>query len=645
MSGSRQQQRRKGITDQLVAAVNGGSVDSLRRLQGMIERDPSDCTLEVIQLVTTHLGADQAAAPKNDPSRRDSRHPPCEICFACVEMLSPIISALHRDKLLKESALNLLTLAIDGVCLSIDHLLFPSDDGNLAIQGRVVSRKLSPFQHSRTLLALLELDPSLAKFVVSSPAFCDLLIRMWTFSDERNRVWADLADSTGCSLSTLMSRSLLDSEEHSSDVLFQRISVRKAHAVDFPKKTIARATSAYEYLLERSDFSRADRVMAFFSQLIIVVRDLISDNDELRREFLDYNYLKKLATALNAITLHISTRIRPGEQVASVREFIVPVYTLSRLACLGSVRVVRNWRDLLSGGYLPLLMRIMGKVSLLFETMGPFGEGRHVPMARGAIEMLVCHSAYPIVVAELIELDFLGLKTGDYARCHPALDPAWRHFWECNTYRIEALNGMPKDGVHICDNYTCTHRYHATQVSKECSGCYSVVYCSPECQSEDWEKWHRHECSKARADHSRLKSCDEWYSHQNRAYHLAYVQLMYTNLVGLYEGDAKRRFGPSVPFHQVMPTMDFRAVITTYNLKPIGPDFIQVERETWVGQEYLEPRMQAFLDEYRSGALAARGARLVKAKFRMGDQLMTLFVKLERAREGYVSTYGLVCYA
>lgn len=71
--------------------------------------------------------------------------------------------------------------------------------------------------------------------------------------------------------------------------------------------------------------------------------------------------------------------------------------------------------------------------------------------------------------------------------------------------------------VHLCDNLKvwdhCGRLYlelttsfqhgagndmahgQKTQAERTCSGCHSVVYCSSECQKEDWRAFHRKECS------------------------------------------------------------------------------------------------------------------------------------------------------
>ncbi|KAJ2914748.1 hypothetical protein MD484_g5673, partial [Candolleomyces efflorescens] len=59
--------------------------------------------------------------------------------------------------------------------------------------------------------------------------------------------------------------------------------------------------------------------------------------------------------------------------------------------------------------------------------------------------------------------------------------------------------------VHICDNFQCPHiplqspyiakRTAGRPVPKSCSGCHSVIYCTPDCQKVDWKAKHKKECA------------------------------------------------------------------------------------------------------------------------------------------------------
>ncbi|KAF5332828.1 hypothetical protein D9611_005488 [Ephemerocybe angulata] len=50
-----------------------------------------------------------------------------------------------------------------------------------------------------------------------------------------------------------------------------------------------------------------------------------------------------------------------------------------------------------------------------------------------------------------------------------------------------------REGIHvdICNNLKHSIRY---ELLKKCSGCECVAYCSRECQKEDWDEGHKHEC-------------------------------------------------------------------------------------------------------------------------------------------------------
>ncbi|KAF6750276.1 hypothetical protein DFP72DRAFT_911508 [Ephemerocybe angulata] len=62
-----------------------------------------------------------------------------------------------------------------------------------------------------------------------------------------------------------------------------------------------------------------------------------------------------------------------------------------------------------------------------------------------------------------------------------------------------------RKGIHVdvCNNLKHSARHgssHADYIVRKCSGCECVVYCSRECQKEDWGKGHKDECRSLRLD-------------------------------------------------------------------------------------------------------------------------------------------------
>ncbi|KAG2003790.1 hypothetical protein CC2G_004367 [Coprinopsis cinerea AmutBmut pab1-1] len=82
-----------------------------------------------------------------------------------------------------------------------------------------------------------------------------------------------------------------------------------------------------------------------------------------------------------------------------------------------------------------------------------------------------------------------------------------------------------------CDSVACFNVEHRNRPNrrsndslKTCSRCHSVLYCSPECQEEDWSRVHRFECSAQRIQHSRLKAEEIWIPHRIQAHIYAVAQ-------------------------------------------------------------------------------------------------------------------------
>ncbi|KAJ3537563.1 hypothetical protein NMY22_g5542 [Coprinellus aureogranulatus] len=91
--------------------------------------------------------------------------------------------------------------------------------------------------------------------------------------------------------------------------------------------------------------------------------------------------------------------------------------------------------------------------------------------------------------------------------------PLYQRVWELED---------AKSGIYLCDNMrhaTCIRETPGPR--KECAHCRAVVYCSEECQREDWEAFHKEECSGNRHYRITRQLGSVWVSHRYRAFLLS----------------------------------------------------------------------------------------------------------------------------
>ncbi|TEB31157.1 hypothetical protein FA13DRAFT_480771 [Coprinellus micaceus] len=98
--------------------------------------------------------------------------------------------------------------------------------------------------------------------------------------------------------------------------------------------------------------------------------------------------------------------------------------------------------------------------------------------------------------------------------------------------------------LHICDNlnhHAKTRQASNDHGSRVCSNCLVAMYCSPECQREDWIGFHRQECGSRRLAriHGQLQS--SWVSHTQKSYLLSVLTMA---LFDRELGNAGTRFLP-----------------------------------------------------------------------------------------------------
>ncbi|KAG2002218.1 hypothetical protein CC2G_004429 [Coprinopsis cinerea AmutBmut pab1-1] len=87
--------------------------------------------------------------------------------------------------------------------------------------------------------------------------------------------------------------------------------------------------------------------------------------------------------------------------------------------------------------------------------------------------------------------------------------------------RYDVLQSVSKECLQLCDNPMHFSRVQGPWGKPmTCSRCHCVVYCSLECQKEDWLRRHRNECRTMRSTHIVQQTNHGRYSQFCRAYHV-----------------------------------------------------------------------------------------------------------------------------
>ncbi|KAK6991853.1 hypothetical protein R3P38DRAFT_2659908 [Favolaschia claudopus] len=84
---------------------------------------------------------------------------------------------------------------------------------------------------------------------------------------------------------------------------------------------------------------------------------------------------------------------------------------------------------------------------------------------------------------------------------------AWQRFGEAVQWRFSLLNYFNSEEYEAhraCDNIECGSILEKRML-KRCTGCSELLYCSRQCQVEDWRAGHRRSCASHQAYHRRMR--------------------------------------------------------------------------------------------------------------------------------------------
>ncbi|KAF5335477.1 hypothetical protein D9611_012196 [Ephemerocybe angulata] len=592
----------------LIAEVNRGRSDALWKIIEHVLKYPSSLTLETIQLVFQSLSR-WPGPPGNSQSQ--AKHG-----VLCLSFLGLVIHTFPQKARLLDQIIELVDPVCRWVNLCLDNRSLPPSR-----QQAPPSDLIFPLLFAK----LASRGPRLESALFNSPAFSDLLIKLWLYPIPRGQIHErPTPGGPGCPLLWLVLKCLHD--EGGRENLANRIIKHPKIPGHWVMKTLERANRLRDTC---NDATRSSLFNAgyYINMLIEVTVEALSACPELRKAFTSARAL----TTLSSVASSMAALILPANpNVHTLCYTTEPAIMLGHaVALLPEQNFTKNYCNLASGDYLELLARI---VAILPEKGRGVGINYPTLHATQALNWLAHVTPHPTFIEALLRIE--PERRGPFrpVECQNVDIQAI-----CDTLRESAAHGIAehtgtrKDTVAVCNSFECKSQLTNQLVNmKKCSGCSSVFYCSRECQKNDWNTFHRSECAPLRVDYFCRKATVEGYSLSTRAYHLAYLESYYNLHSESIDLAGKSEF-PDIPSVQIIPTLDFMSAkrCTLFNSMRLSDSNITVplKSDSTITASLGDPqrsRLVRMLSEYQ----LAGTQRIVCAIFALGGHVAILMVQL-----------------
>ncbi|KAF5341209.1 hypothetical protein D9611_006104 [Ephemerocybe angulata] len=469
-----------------------------------------------------------------------------------------------------------------------------------------------------SLSVLFDLDAArLRPVILSNSTFFKILVYLWTTpTDYRDTVLMELTDRANCPFVGLFLK-VLESKD-ARDTFFRYLLSLRPHD-DVPENIIWALTRRAEECIEPS-YSNVSttRRNRFFTQLVSILV-VLSASSLMRQQIVLSRGLAFLCSVLEKTASKESTE-------DSCKEQIPALLLLFELASTGNSRTVSNMNDLVSSGFLSALKVITRNVRML-----PAG-------VEDVIKTFGPYIAYPGILTLVVQ------AYPDPARfAEGYMGSRWKAFKDVAMYNVSNTDVLGTSKFDLCDNLTCKRKVRAAkQDAMKCSGCSSVVYCSVNCQKEDWHRFHREECARARADRLLRVSEQRCYRHQDRLFQLTLFEAHFNDVVDDLPQKHKA-FRPGFGTNDILPVISFLELKIEAAIEPtIDCKWTSYQREYL--QDYLKPRHEALVEEYRT--TKNRSMRLAQAEFVFSrDCYVTLTAKFLKRGDSFEAVTCVYRYA
>ncbi|KAF6747637.1 hypothetical protein DFP72DRAFT_1075103 [Ephemerocybe angulata] len=531
----RRPQRVSGISPQILADASNGCVESLGKIINEVERSFSNCTLDVARIVFKNLAHEVPSYGNLDLPRI--------LAINSLQLLEPITRHLPAEAAQRTVVLDELVKLVDNICLWTNDILDNSD----------MVDEPHPEERCTSYLAYMSgADPQLETALYASSLFCGLLIRLWLFGIPDGAEAHHWSTPDEFNLLSLMWSCVIDDDGRA--MVVSQLSNNSTKAKDFVMATLSRVYRAREACLG-ADKAEQRLIISCVHALVHVTTKLTSSSTTLDSMFRKSGYLRVFSMASASISALIGPEDDRGNR-ESIRDIADIASTLGVAASSLIFKVNQRYCELFSGDYLQLLECVTKRGLDAEQGADTIVAVESISHALRLLGDVVIH---PILLSALEDIEPKLRGPFRFARL-----PAVSLQVLCDSLNEKVQIGIDalfynsrKDEVYVCSSLKCDRSPETLMsASNECSRCFSVLYCSKECQAHDWKEFHHSECKKLKESRFLRKANGEPYPYSTRAFHLAYIESYVSKHPEVLD-ELSRAPPADTPPHRAIPILDF----------------------------------------------------------------------------------------
>ncbi|KAF6743735.1 hypothetical protein DFP72DRAFT_932076 [Ephemerocybe angulata] len=621
---------------------------------------PQNYTMDVLGVFLHHLSSDLLVPPPHIDKRRAKSLMTDRTRAACLAGTQGLCAVIHRgcppDARLKEATAKEILANLNPILAWYAYILAsPPEPEDFDLK--------DPIRMCATLQAMIDFDPVSRRVLYSSPDMASLAISALSLRNSSGVPYVSFEGFVDtCPIVSLFADCAFydRSRERLSELLCDNTKASAKLRVKLASATIARLralggmekrTVIAQLKMGRPAYQESPQiaVMKVLAKLTAGVRDMCTRYPVMLSVFLKMGFLQALCQTLVTWIIKNGDKGRTSKGDSEARHFghLTLSAALRLLEAEGSTQgrqFITALCGMVDGGLVELIMDGMQSIprnhedsSAVYTTLFACTALCIYPTSA----MRICLSLQRLRGDRYIRTDFLKGNGNEVA-------------WEvlCSeASRVAAVSGSRSGNfpVNICDNFNCRSNKSEETVSgvqaltKACSGCRSVVYCSKNCQAEDWSVQHRTECREARVDYATIAYNLRHYPQSLRRFHVQLIHSKFSGAMltwekGLHSGPWGRKQTVPILVLDTVNTSEYSYEDYPYHQRlAIPPNGSKSKTHT---VHYFDARADRILQEFYKGM--ERGIRVVEGIHRFGNKEIFTMVKFKRVSDSHVTVLSSV---